>query len=666
MRTLDAELLAEQKKLKVTPAYEVAFSYPSTAGTPNYTFDHSQILDLMQEEGSYSNNVSLYINDNAGTVPSLLGYKANMRLGLSINGTAKYEDFPFYRVQSQVSDSYNGKVVTKLNLLGEVDYMGQQISQYTCNHDISTVDYQNETVKDIMGQLFSLTGAHTVEDHIDWGFYIDGTHEYPKYSMQVDADVSTAGVFYTYKLMEAFGVAQNDNRLDKIKQLVDVSEIRIRWISSGTVPSMQPYIIDPVTSGTVYDYEYKVAVDEHQFPSVSFRSKLVIPNSVVVIGEGGVGETVGAATNASSYNLYPVQQLIYQEELTTDEDCTNLAKAIISQKALDAQSGVFNIPIMNIGQELYDYIKLTDPRTSKTYTGNVQFIRRHAGGGRYDMQIYFGKPDFQQAQPTGNLEEVVASLMNTVNSMLAYIEQIKSGRTLVPIDASEENKYLWANPKTGLPEWNDISSISEFDEHFSVDDEGVQLTSDSDPELLYPISFIYDTTEMGEIFPTDTRLQINAYYDMYIGVVDDYQVTAGGDITLYTSEDLIVYADIVDLSDGGVLIVPLVSANPASLSDGMLWYNTTDEEFRVRIDGVTKNIMVGELDFITELDERVDDLETDVSDLQGDVSYLLSAVSALQGDVKSLADDIDAIEGDISSIEGTLSDHESRIQALEK
>jgi len=111
------------------------------------------------------------------------------------------------------------------------------------------------------------------------------------------------------------------------------------------------------------------------------------------------GIYTGSATSATSYALSPKIHTT-QRRVTSNAQCTAIAEAIIERYELNAERGSVLVP-MNCGQEVWDYILVTDARQVDTRAGNVQQIHWTCkapeidGHGAFNMTIRFGRVNTQ-------------------------------------------------------------------------------------------------------------------------------------------------------------------------------------------------------------------------------------------------------------------------------
>ena len=192
---------------------------------------------------------------------------------------------------------------------------------------------------------------------------------YTAYTTTYDSTDSLIG---TFKPADFFSVRVNENRYDKVEELVGWTGSKMRAEADGAI-----HFQDPIISGTAYNYEYKWNVQgDHLFWNKSIRLRFVEPNEVIVKShpELEAPHYSGTATSGTSYALASKTQTIYAR-LTSDAEAGSIATAMIERYELNAEKGAVVVP-MNVGQELWDYVKITDALSNDTRIGNIQFIQR--------------------------------------------------------------------------------------------------------------------------------------------------------------------------------------------------------------------------------------------------------------------------------------------------
>ena len=208
----------------------------------------------------------------------------------------------------------------------------------------------------------------------------------PSYEVVYDSEDS---LIDSYCPAESFIIEEGDNRKAVVDGLLWHTGCQSRWEHDGKL-----HVFVPTISGTTYDAEY--ALSGHVFFDKSVKDGLVSPNKYVVRSLLTQSTSYsGTATSAASYALHPAIEYI-RIAATSDAQCAAMAAALISHQELAAQQGGATVPV-NVAQELYDYIKITDARAGDSKTGNigaltVYYESGYFGKARYDMSFQFGKP----------------------------------------------------------------------------------------------------------------------------------------------------------------------------------------------------------------------------------------------------------------------------------
>lgn len=193
-----------------------------------------------------------------------------------------------------------------------------------------------------------------------------------------------------------------------------------------------------LTGGSAFDYEYSLASGEHTFFSKTHRKALVIPNYVTVSSPEG-SETV--YTGSASHPDSAILEMRHFEALkvTSDAQATSIANAILSRAIMNAEKGATLVP-MNVGQELFDYIKVTDSREGDFRIGNVGYIKRHYEGGTFDMQIGFGNVVFSGmlgvglGSSIGGTGYTLEQLARAIQDILDYLKWLSEQRKTIGLE----------------------------------------------------------------------------------------------------------------------------------------------------------------------------------------------------------------------------------------
>ncbi|KKL20222.1 hypothetical protein LCGC14_2457600, partial [marine sediment metagenome] len=176
----------------------------------------------------------------------------------------------------------------------------------------------------------------------------------------------------SFKPKDLFRVGLNATRLNKILELLAWTGSKMRAEADGAL-----HFFDPTISGGTYAYEYKLAVvGEHTFWDKELRNRFVNPNKEIVQSHPShEPQFSGNSTSATSFALFPETHTT-QLRLASQAEASNIADAIIERYELNAEKGAVRVP-MNVGQEVWDWINVTDSRQSDSRAGNVRYLKRN-------------------------------------------------------------------------------------------------------------------------------------------------------------------------------------------------------------------------------------------------------------------------------------------------
>lgn len=375
MRTLSATLTSNQAGLFVTglPYKKIYKIVLTRSGQATKTYTKTRIKKIIQTEKE-NHGVSIVLLDNSDDTLTSLDFEMyKCVISLGYNDPTQGDEYsplaPLY-VINQRFFSAQGVKVCQLEMVGIPNQMAMDKAE--------SVYTQNENDTNTVKTLITAVVDKTLAPYTNYNSYsatFDGT------------DDALLGTFIP---RDYFRVGENENRLDKVQELLLWTGEKMRPEDDGAL-----HFFDPVISGDVYDYEYKLKVSgEHTFFDKELTNRFVNPNKVIVKSlDVHNPQYSGSATSATSFALAPKTETL-RLLLASNAQAADLAVARIETYELDAETGAVRVP-MNVGQEVWDYIKVTDSRQGDSRTGNVRYIRRHVEvtGGRliWDMQIRFGK-----------------------------------------------------------------------------------------------------------------------------------------------------------------------------------------------------------------------------------------------------------------------------------
>jgi hypothetical protein len=212
---------------------------------------------------------------------------------------------------------------------------------------------------------------------------------------------------------DGFRIYVGGSRLSAVRRLLDYTKCTMRVGDDGHV-----HIFVPVTSGTTYDYEYKWSVPgEHPFFAEQYKSATIIPNYIVVQTLDDAGTPyLGYASVADKIGEI---RAYYQHAITSNAQGTSIAEAILSKIQLNAEIGWAEALIMNVGQEVGDYVKVTNSLSGQNRTGNIGSLVRNckASKTRKAFNISFTFGEQINAKGTENLLETYSDAYANIGRM---------------------------------------------------------------------------------------------------------------------------------------------------------------------------------------------------------------------------------------------------------
>ncbi len=401
MRTLGAELTAAQKSRYIErPLCKMVLT--DNGNTYTYT---SNILSVRHTEMKYTHKAQVFLDDYDATIHGIdiEGFKGVLSYGAKVSGTDYYDATPPLWVVGQQRDSHQNTTIVSLELVGVMDLLGRDHANASYSQDSDDAN----TIKDLLNGIAGGTLApfdHCAAVTITYDTGYDGGDNL--INNLVPADY--------------FSVNLGDTRLQKIVELVQYTNNVMRVETDGEL-----HILKPVTTGTTYDYEYRLDDTYHNFLSKRFRRRIVFPNKITVKNHPNQGTYTGNSTSSTSYGLLP-RERTYYARATSNAQCTNIAEAFILKAEMDAEQGSARLHYMNFGAEVHDYVNIVDSRISDNRAGNMSWLTRRFGGGKLTMDFGFGKPSLiplNDLSPLGGDGGRGGTAAN-VGALYDYIEQI--------------------------------------------------------------------------------------------------------------------------------------------------------------------------------------------------------------------------------------------------
>jgi hypothetical protein len=368
MRTLTSTLESAQQGKSLTPALKLTFS---KSGEDDVVYTQTRILSVSYDDYPWRVRAEVKLGNSDGELTSLdfKGWTAVLSYGLVGKAGAEYSDTSPMKVTWQQLNSAQGVLNCELTMVGIPDLMDEDEASETY---FPTED-DTETIKAL---LTAVAGAT-----------LDCYSHCTAYTIVWDSDEDDDALLL-HQPKDSFRIPVGGSRLAAFRRLLERTGCVHKFGNDGKI-----HIFVPTTSGSTYDYEYSLATG-HVFFSKAYRKSLVIPNKIVVQSESDDDpQYSGEATHAVSYALLPKTHYV-TGTLADDDEAEDIAQAIQNRYALNAEMGAAEVP-MNVGAELYDYVKVTDSLREGDYrVGNLGGITRIVVPEKkiYNMRFNFGDP----------------------------------------------------------------------------------------------------------------------------------------------------------------------------------------------------------------------------------------------------------------------------------
>jgi hypothetical protein len=267
------------------------------------------------------------------------------------------------------------------------------------------------------------------------------------YTVEFDSEDS---LIDSYTPKDAFRIYTGGTRLASIKRLLDFTNCAMRVEADGHI-----HIFVPTTTGTSYNYTYSLASGNHNFFSKAYRNSLVLPNDITVKSQpDDAGQYSGNATSAASNALLPKKKTIFTYLASNDEGAS-IAAAMIARMEIEAEQGSGLVPI-NAGQEVYDYIQITDSIVGDTRTGNIGWIHRRYNAEERDPKKMWGMSfGFGKSEAEKQIDRIMSDLKASGGGQVLERLAVKD---LYAENINAENINLaWIDPDGNI----DLSNIGD-------------------------------------------------------------------------------------------------------------------------------------------------------------------------------------------------------------
>ena len=364
---------------------------------------------------NYSNNL---------TSLSLEGYQGVISYGYRTSAGEEYSSAAPLKVKGQELINRNGMLSCLLDLYGIPDQLDDDHA--SASYTLTSGDTQ--TVKTLISAILGATLA-------PYSHCTAITVTYDSEDSLID----------TFKPADYFRISVGKTRLSCLKELLSYTKCVMRAEDDGEV-----HISSPTVSGLTYNYEYNddFAATSHGFYSKVYRNRLVLPNKLTVKSEDDHSPAyTGNATDAASYTLLPKEDFRTMR-LTSNAQATAIAEAMIQKLQVESEKGN-GFASMNCGQEVHDYVKITDSVENDNRVGNIGYLTRYYEAGRFNFGFGFG--DIYLAGLAGLSAPGGAGSTTTTTSRYATYEDLMEIYSI--LHGNIEQAYDYLN-KAVVPKWH--------------------------------------------------------------------------------------------------------------------------------------------------------------------------------------------------------------------
>lgn len=425
MRDLSTTLLAAQQKGFVKALVKLVLTH----GATTYTYTKARILDVTEKGNGNLQSLVVILDNSDKTLTDLdlRGYKGVLSYGIMTAAGEEYSSLAPMWIMPQQFDSNPNKLICTLSLVGICNMMADDKASESYVPEAT----DTKTVKTLIREIVGDTGVTMIAcfNHCQ------------KYDIVFDSEDD---LIDTYKPKDGFRIYERNNRLSAINRLLDYTKCVMRAEDDGKI-----HIFVPTTSGTTYDSEYSLE-SGHPFFSKALRNRLVIPNYIKVHSRPDDDpQYSGTATDAESYALLPKPDY-FPMLLESNAQATKIAQAKIAMAQLWSEGGAASVPL-NVGTEVYDYVKVTDEREDDYRIGNIGTFTRHYNVTKNEWEMSFTFGNWQ------TVRKALANLGVTSDDLENYFSRLSVGDLYVEHIYADSLDMVWLDPEGNI----DLSKIGD-------------------------------------------------------------------------------------------------------------------------------------------------------------------------------------------------------------
>jgi len=354
----------------------------SGSSTLTYDIDSTtnRILALQHPQQEWSQTAQILLDNRDQNLTGIVfeGYSGVISYGY--NDPTAGDEFsataPLTVISAKADTIFrpNGDLLVSIGLAGLFNMWGEQEATEAYTPDRINTD----TVKTILDAIAGAT--------------LTCFNTYPAHTITYDSGYDDS-IINAFTPKDSFSISKGESRLSAFKKAMYFLKCKARVRNDAGVATI--HIFQPTITGTTYDYEYNdaIAAANHNFFNKSTRTRLVLPNKVVVMNHPSHTDTyTGSAADAASYaalgNQYYTKTVYVRPD--SNAQCDLIAAAILQGYQMAAEKG-HGVAPMNVGQEVIDYVKITDSAANDTRIGNIGFLQRNYSAGKFEFEFRFGE-----------------------------------------------------------------------------------------------------------------------------------------------------------------------------------------------------------------------------------------------------------------------------------
>lgn len=422
MRTLTDTLKKAQQVGFLNPLYKIVL----TKGASTYTYDNDRILPSKHDEEMYSHRAEIVLHNRDHELDDidLKGYDAVISYGF---GSEYSATAPVSVIDQQFNSDPNNLTCT-LFLEGIPNMMAED----EASEDYKPEDTDTKTVKTLVDAICGATLSPFTHCHAYEVVWDDG------YDSLADS----------YQPKDGLRIYEKTSRLASLRKVLDYTANVPRFEDDGKI-----HILKPITTGTTYDSEYALGKGNHNFFSKAYRETLIFPNRFVVKSLPDDDPQYQGEAKVDGYDSLPdkvKKTRFVRVKLESNDQGTNVAEALLSKAEIGSARGQAIIRI-NVGSEIFDYVKVTDSRQGDTRTGNLGYIHRRFGGDKWEMTFGFG--NWFTSIKTNELLKDLETYTDAGN----YFSRLMVGDLHAEHILADNMDFVWIDPDNTI----DLSKIGD-------------------------------------------------------------------------------------------------------------------------------------------------------------------------------------------------------------